>query len=110
MVKHRIKAWIIGLVGAAALLLASACGDESGGVYCCTFESRHSACGGGGDYTAWETEYYEFNLDDYLEGWDAQRVCNKFDGTDTACEAGCCINIEDRLLSVSPGACAGPSI
>ena len=109
MDKHRIKPWIAGLLGAAALCLASACGDESGGTYCCTFESRRSACGGG-DYTAWETEYYEFSLDDYLEGWDAQRVCGKFDGTDTACGGGCCIYTEDRLLSVSPGACAGPSI
>lgn len=109
MAKHGIKGWIVGLVCAAMLLLTSACGDESGGVYCCTFESRYSACGGG-DYTTWEMEYYEFNLDDYVEGWDAQRVCDKFDGNDTACSATCCIYTEDRLMSVSAGGCPGPSI
>ena len=109
MAKDRINACIVGAVGIAALLLASACGDEAGGTYCCTFESRHSACGGG-DYTTWETKYYEFDLDDYVEGWSPQRVCDKFSGNDTECSATCCIYTEARNNVVSGGSCPGESI
>lgn len=56
-------ALVLLMLGAA--LMALSCGEE-GGVYCCTFESQHSACGGG-DYTPWETKYYQFNIDDYDE-------------------------------------------
>ena len=89
-------------------LSAWGCGDE-GGVYCCTYESRHSACGGG-DYTPWETNYYEFNIDDYVEGWSPQDVCDKFNGTDTSCSATCCIYSEDRNNVLSSGECPGESI
>ena len=86
------------------------CGDGGGGgVYCCTYESRHSACGGG-DYTPWETNYYEFNIDDYVEGWSPQDVCAKFSGTDTSCSASCCIYSEDRNNVLSNGPCPGDSI
>jgi hypothetical protein len=96
------------LVTLGACLLTVGCGDE-GGVYCCTFESRHSACGGG-DYTPWEAEYYEFNIDDYQEGWSPDRVCNKFSGGDTTCSATCCVNSEDRNNVLSAGSCPGESI
>ncbi|MBW2509108.1 MAG: hypothetical protein JRE81_10790 [Deltaproteobacteria bacterium] len=57
-----------------ASFTALSCGDE-GGVHCCAYESRHSACGGG-DYTPWETNYYEFNTDDYVEGWSTSEERN----------------------------------
>lgn len=97
------------LLSLASGLMAWGCGDESGGVYCCTFESRHSACGGG-DYTPWETNYYEFNIDDYVEGWSPNDVCDKFSGTDTNCSATCCVYSEDRNNVLSSGACPGQSI
>ncbi|RLB48055.1 MAG: hypothetical protein DRH23_09445 [Deltaproteobacteria bacterium] len=96
------------LLALGTSLMALGCGDE-GGVYCCTYESRHSACGGG-DYTAWATNYYEFNIDDYLEGWSPTDVCDKFSGTDTTCSATCCIYSEDRNTTLSSGSCAGESI
>jgi len=92
-----------------AALMMSSCGEDGGGVYCCTYESRHSACGGG-DYTPWETNYYEFNINDYVEGWSPQDVCDKFSGTDTSCSATCCIYSEDRNNVLSSGACPGESI
>jgi hypothetical protein len=83
--------------------------DEICARTCCTYESRHSACGGG-DYTAWETMYYEFNIDDYLEGWSPTDVCDKFSGTDTTCSATCCVYSEDRNNALSSGSCPGESI
>ena len=62
-----------------ASLMVLGCGDDAGGVYCRTYESRHSACGG--DYTDGATEYYEFHIDDYFDGWSPTDVCNKFSGT-----------------------------
>ena len=59
----------------ASSFTAPGCGDEGGGVYCCTYESRRSACGGG-DYTAWETNSFEFNIDDYVAGWSPEDVCD----------------------------------
>ena len=88
--------------------LVAACGDE-GGVYCCTYGERSTGCGGIG-WSGWETEYYQFNIDDYLDGWSPERVCNKFRGDDTACSASCCIEIQKRDNVVSSGECAGPSI
>jgi len=90
-------------------LSALGCGDDGGGVYCCVYESRYSACGGG-DYSAWETQYYEFNIDDYVEGWSPADVCDKFNGTDTTCSATCCIYSEDRNNVLSSGECPGESI
>lgn len=89
--------------------VASGCGGEDGGgVYCCTYESRHSACGGG-SWTAWETLHYEFDLDDYVEGWTAEQVCAKFSGSDTACSATCCVDTEQRSNVLEAGACPVPS-
>jgi hypothetical protein len=95
------------LLGACVASLG--CGADEGGVYCCTYESRYSACGGG-DYSAWETNYYEFNIDDYVEGWSPADVCDKFSGTDTSCSATCCIYSEDRNNVLSSGECPGESI
>jgi len=97
------------LVTLGACLLPLGCGDDEGGIYCCTYESRHSACGGG-DYTEWETQYYEFNIDDYVEGWSTADVCDKFSGTDTTCSATCCVYSEDRNNVLTGGPCAGESI
>lgn len=99
----------LAMLAVSACLAGLGCGDSTGGVYCCTYDSRHSACGGG-DYTAWETNYYEFNIDDYVEGWTPEQVCDKFSGTDTSCSATCCIYSEDRNNVLSSGSCAGPSI
>ena len=95
------------LLGACVTSLG--CGEDEGGVYCCTYESRYSACGGG-DYSAWETKYCEFNIDDYVEGWSPADVCDKFSGTDTSCSATCCIYSEDRNNVLSSGECPGESI
>ncbi len=86
-------------------VIFSACGEEGGGIYCCTYESRHTACGGG-DWGAWESESYQFNIDDYLEGWTPERVCDKFTGSDTECSATCCINVEYQNNVLSDGNCS----
>jgi hypothetical protein len=91
----------ITLVALAASLIT--CGEESAS-YCCSYESRHTGCGGTG-WTSWETTHYSFNLDDYQEGWSAERVCNKFSGADTNCGGGCCINIEYRSNHLGEGLC-----
>jgi len=101
--------YVLTLLTLGASLMVLSCGDDAGGVYCCTYESRHSACGGG-DYTDWVPEYYEFNIDDYLDGWSPTDVCNKFSGTDTSCSATCCIYSEDRNNVLTSGTCAGESI
>jgi len=100
-----MKATRAALLVAAVLLCG--CGDGSGGIYCCTYESRHTGCGGTG-WEAWVSQSYEFNIDDYLEGWTPQRVCDKFSGSDTACEASCCIDIQYRNTTLSSGSCAAP--
>jgi len=28
------------------------------------------------DWKEWQSEQFEFNLDDYKEGWSAERVCD----------------------------------
>ena len=100
---------VLTLLMLGPLLVVFGCGDDADSVYCCTYESRHSACGGG-DYTDWVTEYYEFNIEDYVDGWSPTDVCNKFSGTDTGCSATCCIYSEDRNNVLTSGACAGESI
>jgi len=92
------------LILMASLLTAGCGGEEGGGLYCCTYESRHSACGGG-NWTAWEIQHYEFDLDDYVEGWTPEQVCAKFSGSDTECAGGCCIDTQDRNNVLSGGAC-----
>lgn len=42
---------ILTVCALASVTIFSACGEEGGGIYCCTYESRHTACGGG-DWTA----------------------------------------------------------
>jgi hypothetical protein len=93
----------------AALLLSAGvvllgCGGEGSTIYHCTYETRHSGCGGG-DWTAWTSECYRFDLEDYQEGWTPQRVCDKFSGSDTACESSCCIYVEHRNTTLAEGGC-----
>ena len=85
-------------------LFSLACEDEGGGVYACNYESRYTGCGGVG-WSDWETECYEFNIDDYLEDWTPERVCNKFTGTDTECGGGCCIEVQYQNTELSSGSC-----
>jgi hypothetical protein len=96
------------LLAMALVLYAAAtlpgCGEEGGGVYACRYESRHSACGGG-DYTDWAAECYSFNIDDYLDGWTPEQVCDKFTGSDNECGGSCCITVEYRNNVLSGGTC-----
>jgi hypothetical protein len=96
-------ALLLAVVMGTCVLIAG-CGEDGGGIYCCTYESRHTACGGG-DWTAWEAEFYQFNIDDYLEDWTPERVCNKFTGSDTECGGGCCIYVEYSNNNLSSGEC-----
>jgi hypothetical protein len=100
--------FVLAILTVCALIVVavlSACGEEGGGIYCCTYESRHTACGGG-DWTAWESEAYQFDIDDYLEDWTPERVCDKFAGSDTECSATCCINVEYQNNNLSGGECS----
>ncbi len=92
-------------VGLIAGLLISGCGEDDT-IYCCSYESRHTACGGS-DWTAWEAEKYQFDIDTYLEDWTPERVCDKFTGSDTECGGSCCINVEYRNNQLSGGTCPG---
>jgi hypothetical protein len=92
----------------SALIVASAavitgCGD--GSIYCVTYETRHTGCGGVG-WSDWETEHYEFNIDDYREDWTPERVRDKFTGSATECGGGCCIEVQYRNTSLSSGGCS----
>ena len=94
-------------VGALLMSVASVSGcgdDEGGGIYCCSYESRHTGCGGTG-WTDWESKSEQFNIDDYLEGWTPERVCNKYTGNDTECSDTCCINIQLRNNQLTSGPC-----
>jgi hypothetical protein len=83
------------------LAIFSGCLEETG-IYSCTYESRSTGCGGKG-WKSWKTECYEFDIEDYKEGWTPERVCNKFTGSDTHCAGGCCINSEYRNTRLSRG-------
>lgn len=100
---------VITILLSAVLVVAisgvSGCGDEAGGgIYCCSYEVRSTGCGGT-DWKEWQTEVYEFNIDDYLEGWTPQRVCDKFSGSDTECGGSCCIEVQYRNTELSGGSC-----
>ena len=90
------------LIVACAMVITSC---SQGSTYCCTYESRHTGCGGVG-WSQWETEYYEFDIDDYKEGWTPEQVCNKFTGSDTECGGGCCIEVQYRNNRLSSGGCS----
>jgi hypothetical protein len=100
----RIALAVLPVLLLTAMLTFSACGEEDGGTYCCTYESRHTGCGGVG-WSDWESESYEFNIDDYVEGWTPELVCDKFTGSDTECSATCCINTEYRSNTLADGTC-----
>ena len=90
----------------AAFMMISACGGGGGGgIYCCTYDSRHSACGGG-SWTDWETESFEFNIDDYVEGWTPEDVCGQYDGSDLECGGSCCIYVEYDNNELTDGGCS----
>jgi hypothetical protein len=99
----------IGAILATVLAaLAVACGgSESGGAYCCRYETRSTGCGGSG-WGAWTAETYSFDIDAYVEGWTPERVCNNFTGSPTSCtpSGSCCIYVEYRNNQVSGGPCS----
>jgi len=99
--------YTITFLALGASLMALACGDEASGVYCCTYESRHSACGGG-DYTPWVTNQLTF--DDLAEGWTPEEKCDQFSGSDVECGGSCCIYTEDRNNVLSTGPCPDGSL
>jgi len=77
--------------------------SESGS-YSCSYESRHTGCGGK-EWSEWKAECYAFNMDDYKEGWTPEKVCGKYTGSDTNCEGGCCIDIEYMNNKLSRDRC-----
>lgn len=104
---------ILALISLLALLafpvLPMSCGEGgegSGEIYCCTYQSRATGCGGTG-WKDWKDGSDQFNIDDYLEGWTPERVCNKYTGSDTECGGSCCINVEYRNNTLSSGTCSG---
>ena len=93
-----------------ALIIPGCCFDvddfnyDDGEIYGCSYESRHSGCGGK-DWTAWESECFEFNIEDYKEGWSPERICNQYTGSDTSCSSTCCIYTQYRNNQLSYGGC-----
>lgn len=94
------------LIGFLALIVVlSGCSESSeSGSYSCTYESRHTGCGGVG-WSEWKAECFAFNMDDYKEGWTPETVCGKYTGSNTNCEQSCCIDIEYRNNTLSTNAC-----
>lgn len=84
------------------LIIISGCSENTS--YSCTYESRHTGCGGK-EWTIWVKDCVAFNMDDYKEGWTPEKVCEKYSGTDTNCGGGCCIEIEYRNNMISKGTC-----
>ena len=72
--------------------------------YSCSYESRRTGCGGKG-WSTWESECFEFNMDDYKDEWTPQMVCKKYTGSDTSCGGSCCVYIEYRDNSLSTNGC-----
>ncbi len=97
----RVKA---GFVAAAVLALVGCGGSDggSGGVMSCTWESRHSACGGGG-WTSWSTQCDEFQPSDYTIS--PQEHCANMASNDTSCAGSCCIYVEGRASALRNGGC-----
>ena len=95
-------------LGALLPLLAvfAACGgsgSSSSGLWCCTWEHRYSACGGG-SYSAWEPQSDSFNADDYYIT--PQEHCsNMAVPSATSCAGDCCIYVENQNGALNPGAC-----
>jgi hypothetical protein len=84
-------------------LVLFGCVEE--GYYTCTYEERHTGCGGKG-WTDWKSECINIDMDDYKEGWTPQKVCGKYSGSDTNCGGSCCIYIQYQNNRVSPGECS----
>jgi hypothetical protein len=78
--------------------------SSSSGSYSCTYETRHTGCGGV-TWTDWTKECYSFDIDDYKEDWTPERVCNKYTSSDTNCGGSCCIEIEYRNNVLPKGSC-----
>ncbi len=94
----------MGLLGEGCGDILGGSGDGSGGTYACSYESRSSGCGGVG-WSDWTAQCYQFNIDDYQEGWTPERVCNKYTGSDTECGGSCCIYVEYRNTTLKSGTC-----
>jgi hypothetical protein len=102
----RVRRFSLALL--VALLVAVGCnttGPSKSGIYACTYEIRSTGCGGSG-WSAWTTECYQFNIDDYVSGWTPTMVCDKFSGSDTECGGSCCINVQYRNNTVKSGKCS----
>ncbi|MBN2067693.1 MAG: hypothetical protein JW744_04455 [Candidatus Diapherotrites archaeon] len=91
------------LVGLLVLAIAlSGCTEI--GSYSCRYESRHTGCGGK-DWTAWQQECVEFDMEDYVDDWTPQMVCEKYTGSGTHCSETCCIYTEYRNNVFAGGGC-----
>jgi hypothetical protein len=77
---------------------------DGGAIYSCTYDKRSTGCGGTG-WSDWETSCYEFDIDDYVEGWTPEMVCDKFSGSGEECGGSCCILYEYRDNVLSSGYC-----
>jgi hypothetical protein len=98
---------MFGILAVISLTMFASCAEDSGGgggVYACNYEKRATGCGGIG-WGDWEAYSYEFDIDDYVEGWTPERVCDKFSGSDTHCAGGCCIDIQYQNNEVAKGEC-----
>jgi hypothetical protein len=84
-------------------MVITGCADDS--IHCVTYETRHTGCGGVG-WSEWTTEHYEFNMDDYQDGWTPEDVRDKFTGSKTECGGGCCIEVQYQNAQVSSGGCS----
>ncbi len=87
------------------LVLIAGCGISSGGMYSCSYESRHTGCGAKG-WTDWEEKCENINMDNYREDWTPEKVCGKYSGSDTNCGESCCIYVEYRNTDISRGKCS----
>ncbi len=90
-----------------AVFTAGCTGREVGesGYYCCRYESRHTGCGGK-TWSSWEKLSENFDISTYKEGWTPEKVCNKYTGSTTRCDGGCCISVEYRNNRLSEGSCS----
>jgi hypothetical protein len=90
-------------------IIMTGCGsddDDSGGgeIYSCSYESRYwSDCTG--DYSDWEHTCYQFNMDDYVDDYTPEKVCDNMTSGGTHCESTCCINTYVRNKELNNGGC-----